>query len=277
MNCLFHPLVGLSPIFACGLAAMQAMNIQTNSEKFFKNMSRPSGVLTAPAQISESTAQRLKDHWEKTYGGDNIGKVAVLGDGLKYEQMTTTPVDAQMVEQLQMSAKQIAATVHVPAYMVGADAIPPNNNVEALQIMYFSQCLQSLIKAIEDCLDEGLGLPYVTGKTLGTQFNLDDLLRMDTATLTQALKEQVTAGITSPNEARQRINLPPATGGDSPMMQQQQFSLEALSERDQAKPFAKPAAPPPAAPAPTPEEDEQRGYMAELLTKDILRKMMEPV
>src|SRR5690606_20577332 len=36
-NCLFHPLVGLSPIFAGGLAAMQGISIQEDSTLFFQN------------------------------------------------------------------------------------------------------------------------------------------------------------------------------------------------------------------------------------------------
>lgn len=57
-NTMFHPLVGLSPIYACGLAALQAQEIQSNSTKFFRNGSRPGGVLTAPAHIEDDTAAR---------------------------------------------------------------------------------------------------------------------------------------------------------------------------------------------------------------------------
>ena len=39
MNCLYHPLVGLSPIYACGLAAQQGLAIQNGSTEFFGNMS----------------------------------------------------------------------------------------------------------------------------------------------------------------------------------------------------------------------------------------------
>lgn len=233
INCLFHPLVGISPLWACALASTQALKILQNSAKFFENMSRPSGILTAPSQISDETAKRLKEEWEKNYTGEKIGRTAVLGDGLKYESMSVDPVDAQLVEQLKLSAESICAVFHVPAYMVGAAAVPPNNNVEALNIKYFGQCLQKFIKRIEDALDDGLGLPYVKGKTLGTMFDLDDLLRMDTATLTAALKDQVGAGITKPNEARQRLNLPPVDGGDTPYLQEQNFSLAALNKRDQ--------------------------------------------
>jgi HK97 family phage portal protein len=262
INCLFHPLVGVSPLFACGLAATKGLRIEENAARFFANQSQPGGVLTAPSEIGDETAKRLKDYFEQNFTGDNAGKVAVLGDGLHYEPMTTNAVDAQLIEQLELSAKQVCACFHVPGYLVGAEPVPPNNNVEALRLDYYLRCLQTLIEGIENSLDDGLGLLGATkeGKTLGVELDLDGLMRMDTATLTAALKEQVTAGITAPNEARRRLNLPPAKGGGSPMMQQQQFSLEALSERDQDKPFSKPPAPTPAAPAlpaPAAVEDEE--------------------
>jgi HK97 family phage portal protein len=254
INCLFHPLVGISPIFACALAATQALRIQRNSAKFFENMSRPSGILTAPAQISDEVANRLKTTWQQNYGGENVGKVAVLGDGLTYTAMSVNPIDAQLVEQLKLSAEQVCAVFHVPAYMVGAAAVPANNNVEALYIKYFGQCLQKYIRRIEDGLDDGMGLTNVPGKVLGTMFDLDDLLRMDSSTLTTTLKDQVGAGITAPNEARQRLNLGPVAGGASPLLQQQNFSLAALAKRDASPdPFGKASTTPAPAPAPEPE------------------------
>jgi HK97 family phage portal protein len=41
---LYHPLCGVSPITACGLAAVQGINIQNNSTRFFENGSRPGGI-----------------------------------------------------------------------------------------------------------------------------------------------------------------------------------------------------------------------------------------
>ena len=103
MNCLYHPLVGVSPLFACGLAAMQGLAIQNNSTTFFGNQSRPSGILTAPGHIKKATADRLKENWEANYSGANYGKVAILGDDLKYQPLSVSAADAQMVEQLKMS------------------------------------------------------------------------------------------------------------------------------------------------------------------------------
>lgn len=256
MECLFHPLVGISPIFAAYLPASQGLRIQKNSEAFFKNMSRPSGILTAPGQISDETAQRLKKSWEENYGSGNIGKLAVLGDDLKYSAMAVNAVDAQLVEQLNLSAEQICSTFHVPAYMIGAAPVPANNNVEALYVQYYTQCLQKLFTSVEDLLDDGLGLT-----TYRTEFDLDDLLRMDSKTLTEVEGIKVQRGIAAPNEARKKFGLLPAVGGESPYLQQQNYSLAALAKRDaQEDPFdtgAPPALPrPPAPPEPSGEEPE---------------------
>ena len=253
---LYHPLVGVSPITACGLAAMQGLNIQQNSAQFFQNGSRPGGILSAPGVISDETAKRLKDHWEQNYTGANSGKIAVLGDGLKYEGMTVNAVDSQLINQLKWTAETVCSTFHVPPYMVGASAPPKYNNVEALNSQYYSQCLQTLMEAIEGLLDDGLGLGAAG---YGTEFDLGDLLKMDTATQYKTYGDGVKNGILAPNEARQKLNLPPTEGGDGPYLQQQNYSLSALAKRDaKADPFApaKPPAPaaPPPAPAPKPAQ-----------------------
>jgi HK97 family phage portal protein len=246
MVALYHPLIGVSPIYACGLAAMQGLKIQANSAAFFANGSKPGGVLTAPGAISDETAGRLKEYWETNFSGQNAGRVAVLGDGLKYEAMTVNPVDADMVNQLKWTASTVCSCFHVPPYMVNIGDAPPYANAEPLLQQYFSQCLQSLITNFETCLDEGLETP----RGIGTQFDIDDLIWMDTATKTKAANEGIGGGALAPDEARFKYyGLGPVLGGDTPYMQQQYFSLRALAERDATNPLAKPAAPAPTADA----------------------------
>jgi HK97 family phage portal protein len=236
MNCLFHPLVGISPIMAAALAASQSMNIQRDSTQFFANRSLPGGLLTAPGAIKKETADRLKEDWETNFGGQNVGKVAVLGDGLTFEPMRVTATDAQLVEQLRWTAEVVCSVFHVPLYKVGAGPTPPYNNIQALNTEYYSQALQMLIESAELAMDEGLK----TGDGLGTEFDICDLLRMDEMTQITVAKEGVSAGIYSPNEARKRSNLPPVEGGDTPYLQQQNYSLAALNKRDSGDdPFGK--------------------------------------
>jgi HK97 family phage portal protein len=238
--CINHPLIGVSPIYACGLAAMQGVKIISNSAKFFTFGARPSGVLSAPGSIDDVTAQRFKEYWENEFAGDKIGKVAVLGNGLKYEPMSMTAVDAQLIEQLKWSAEMVASAFGVPAYKIGVGPLPTYNNIEALDTQYFSQCLQIHIEQIELGLDEGLELP----SSYGTEFDLEGLLRMDTSTAVQAESQAVGAGIKAINEARRRFDLPPVEGGETPYLQQQNYSLKALAERDKTNPLVAPPTPP---------------------------------
>lgn len=263
-NTLFHPLVGLSPVYACGITTLQGLEIQQASTKFFRNGSRPGGVLTAAGQISDDTARRLKEHWETNYTGDNIGKVAVLGDGLKYEAMAVNADDAQLIEILKWSGETICGCFGVPPFMAGVGAAPLNNNVQALWEQYYAQCLQILIESIELCLDEGLGLDSKKdGVTWGTEFDLDDLLRMDTSAMVAAEAEAVKGGIKAPNEARRRLNLGPVKGGETPYLQQQNYSLAALAARDAAgPPKADGAAPTAATPVAANDDTEQQAAAA---------------
>lgn len=266
-NCLFHPLVGLSPIFAAGLAAMQGLSIQEDSTLFFQNGANPGGILTAPGAISDETAQRLKEYWDSNFSGKNAGKVAVVGDGLQYQPMRAKAVDSQLIEQLRWSAEVVCGVYHVPAFMIGVGQEPNYNNVQNLTLRYYSQCLQTLIEAIEALLDEGLGLngELQLGRSLGVEFDLDDLLRMDTVTLYDVA--QKAKGIATLDEQRKRLNLKPVEGGDTIYLQQQDHSLAAIAARDaQLIDLAENP------PAPAEQEPEMSEEDKALFTRATLRK-----
>jgi HK97 family phage portal protein len=259
MECLFHPLVGIAPLWAAYLSTTQGLRIQNNSEAFFKNQSRPGGMLTAPHSINDETAKRLKDEFEANFSGDRMGRLFVGGDGLTYNPMAHTALDSQLVEQLKLSAEQVCSVFHVPAYMIGAGAVPSYTNVVALNQQYYQQCLQKFFNAIEDLIDDGIGLAALNYRT---EFDLKDLMRMDPAAQVELLTKASGGAYMKPNEARADSGLLPVTGGDSLYKQHQDYSLEALAKRDaKDDPFAPATPPKPAAAAPDDDEpidaDEQ--------------------
>jgi HK97 family phage portal protein len=233
-NCLFHPLVGLSPLFAAGVEAMKQLAVQNSSTYFFNNASRPGGILTAPGEISETTAERLKAAWETKFSGENAGKVAVLGDGLKFEAMTMTAEESQLIDQLKWGADAICAAFHMPPFVAGFGPLPANSSVESVMSMYYSLCLKQYVLAFEQCMSDGLGL----GSGSRVQLDEEVLLRMDKSALYKTIAEGIRGGFLAPNEGRKMDNRKPIAGGDTVYLQQQNFSLEALAKRDaQDDPF----------------------------------------
>ncbi|TKT43402.1 phage portal protein [Escherichia coli] len=233
-NCFFHPLIGLPPVYAAGLAATQGI-IFRKIRRLFSEMRQAVGVIEIPGSITEENAKKLKSNWDSGYTGENAGKTAILSNGAKYNPTTFSPVDAQTVEQLKMTAEIVCSVFRVPAYKIGVGQPPSSDNVEALEQQYYSQCLQTLIESIELLLDEALE----TGENESTEFDVTTLLRMDSERRMKTLGDAVKNTLLTPNEARKRENLPPLAGGDALYLQQQNYSLEALSRRDAREdPFA---------------------------------------
>lgn len=272
INPIFHPLVGVSPLFAAGESAAAGLKMITDSSRFFGNGARPGGILSAPGAIADETAQRLKAHWETNYSGENSGKVAVLGDGLTFEPMRMTSVDAQLIEQMKWSAEAVCSAFHVPTFKVGFGETPSYDNVEKQNQVYYSDCLQKQIEDIEVSLNEGLELP----KNIGVQMDLDGLFRMDSKTKLETLGIGVTNKLYTINDGRKRLNLKPVEGGDTVYMQQQDYSLQAIHERDQNSPLLVDETPtePEVAPEPEPT-DEDIEDQARALAAFVLKEMQE--
>jgi phage portal protein BeeE len=161
--------------------------------------------------------------------------------------------------------------------MIGVGPPPPYANVEPLLQQYYSQCIQSLLVNFEKCYEEGVGLlEPVNGTQYGVEFDIDDLIWMDTATRTKAAGDAVHAGALSPDEARWKyFGLGPVTGGDTPYMQQQMFSLKALAVRDASDPFAKPTPAPLASPTPAPPADQLPSGQVAAMARHLLAKALE--
>ena len=103
-----------------------------------------------------------------------------------------------------------------------------------------------------------------TGESLGTEFDTDNLLRMDSVTQMQVLKDA--SGILKIDEMRAKLDRAPTEGGDTVYLQQQNYSLAALAKRDASEDPFKTAGPKPAA-APEPANDDEaeaRAALAEM-------------
>ena len=217
----FHPLIGVSPLTAASLALQQGLAIQRNASKFFQNGARPGGVLVAPGAISAETAASLKRAWDERYSGENVGKVAVLGDGLRFEAMTISAIDAQLIEQLQFTAQDVCRAFNVPAWKIGAGPSAPYTSNEAMSLSYYSDAVQHLVESLELCLDDGLDLPA----NMRVEFDETALLRMDTASRYTAHASAINAGWMTINEVRAKEGLAPVKGGDEVYRQLQDVPL----------------------------------------------------
>jgi phage portal protein BeeE len=159
----------------------------------------------------------------------------VSGDGLKFEPFTIPADQAQLVEQLGWTVEDVARAYLVPLYKISAQKdvkVDP-----AMRQEYYDTVLHPYMNAIESLQAEGLRLP----SKIWALFDVDELLRLDPVARYNKLETGIKAGILSPNEARLSENYSNVVGGESPYLQQQNYSLAALAKRDaQADPVGAP-------------------------------------
>lgn len=256
INPFHHPLIGVPPLVASALAAGKNLRILHNSSRFFENGANPGGLITAPAGMSEDDATAVKTYWNENFQGDNAGKVAVIGADMKFTPFSFNSADSQLVEQMKYSDEQICQPFGLPPFKIGIGSIPAGLGVDAINQLYYADALQPHIEAMENLLDEGLGL----GDRIGIELDLWPLLRMDLGKQADVHTKLTGGGIETPNEGRLAFGLAPLEGGDTVYMQQQDFPLDQV-RKNKIVPAAALPAPTPApdtTPAPDPTTNESK-------------------
>ena len=203
-------LVGLSPLTQLREAIGLAIAGEAHSAALMRNGARPGGVLKHPDKISDEAAQRLRGQWDETFGGQNAGRTALLEEGMSWEQLGMTSVDAQFLEQRRLSIEEIARGFRMPLHMLGVLAGATLNNIEFLSRSYYDQVLMPYLENIEAEYARAFALP----DDVYVEFDVDRLLRADFRTRQEGRRAQLQSGVLSPNEWRRDEGRAPYAGGD---------------------------------------------------------------
>lgn len=218
-----HPLVGVSPIEAAVHSLAVNGSITAHQASFFARMSRPSGVLSSDQKMNREQMRELRAAWEEQSKGMDAGGVPILGSGVKWEPMSVSSQDAQLVDAFNMSINDIARAFRVPLPMIQQHSEGSTyNNVEQLFSHWLSGGLGFMIEHIERAVEKFLKL----GPADVVHFDTDMLLRTDFAARVEGYTSLSQGGLLTINEARRDFgNLPPVPNGDVPYVQQQMVPL----------------------------------------------------
>lgn len=249
MNCLWHPLVGVPPMYAAAASGTLGIRIQSNSEKFFANMSRPSGHLGFKNKVDDEQLKLLKKQFEEGFSGGNLGRLLVTGGDANYASMTIAAEQSQLAEQLKLTTEDVARCFGIPLHKIQAGTIPAYTNVAAYNQQYLDDCLKVHIEPFERLMTDEV----VMKDEYSVELDTSGFMRMDPKARAETREIDMRSGALTINEGRAQENRPPVAGGDTTYLQQQYFSLEALAKRDaQADPFGT------AKPATTPADPQQQ-------------------
>jgi HK97 family phage portal protein len=244
-------LIGESPIKAAALAIGINVALSQSQAAFFSQMRRPSGILSTDQVLSAVQMKQLREAFDEQSRVWAKGGMPILGNGLKFQQLSIDSQDAQLVEAQRMSLEDICRVFGVPPPLVGDLSHATLNNSETLIQHFLSMSLGSYLEHIERSMDRLFGL----GHNEYVELDTSALLRTDFAGRVDGLTKAIQGGLMTPTEARLREGLSPISGGDTAYLQRQMTPLDKIGDLLQAEIDAKNAPPPPPAPAIAAEPD----------------------
>jgi HK97 family phage portal protein len=222
--CMFHPLVGISPLAAAYLPTLKNTKILKRGIEEY-GTKRPFGILTGPAAMSDDDATKAAEWFNKHWPGFDV---AAIGADLSFTPFAGKATDSQMVEQMKYSDEQICQAFGVPPFKISIGAMPSGMTVDQLNLLYYTNALQPLIEHMELLLTEGLGISDPLSVHLDTSL----LLRMDEKTKVDIAAKEVASMLATPNEGRRMRNRSRAAGGDVLFGQMQDIPLSLLAGRN---------------------------------------------
>lgn len=225
------PLGGMSTLHFGRHAFSLARAIDRSAGGMFKNGLRPSGVLTFEKWLSPQQRELAETRLtEKFLGSVNAGKPLVLEGGTKWEQLTINPEDAQMLESRGFSVEEICRFFGVPPFMIGhtEKSTSWGTGLEQQTLGFQKFTLRRRLKRIEQACEKQLLTPADKAAGITIEFNLEGLLRADSAGRARFYQQMTAIGAMTINEVRALENLPPVEGGDVPRMQMQNVPISEI-------------------------------------------------
>jgi HK97 family phage portal protein len=201
-------MLGLSPIAYARESIGLGLGAERYGAKFFGDNATPSGVLTSDQRINPQLAETLQERWEGRHKGKR--RIAVLGDGAKFQPVTIAPDEAQFIQTQKFSVATICRFYGVDPTMMGGET--PGHEAYTSPEMrgtdFLTFSLRPWLYRVERAVS-GLLASTQTAK-----FNAGGFVRATLRDRYEAHRIGIEAGFLTRNEARELEDRPPITGLD---------------------------------------------------------------
>ncbi len=206
-----------------GLPVQQILKDTVNGaaqSQDFMNKLYESG-LTAKATLEytgnigeEAKAALIKSFEEFGSGARNTGKILPVPLGMKLTPLDIKLTDSQFFELKKYTALQIAAAFGVKPNQINNYDKSSYSNSEMQQLSFYVDTVLFIIKQYEEEINYKIQTEDEQDDGYYYKFNEKVLFRTDSKTQMEYLKNGVSSSIIMPNEARQKLDMPNAPGGD---------------------------------------------------------------
>lgn len=213
LNFSYDGIIGVSTL----THARQTLGIATKSEEhasgFFESGGAVSGILTVEGKrLDKGQKDQIYETWDERMSQHPNG-IAVLEGNMKYQPITVSPKDSQLLESRQFNVVDICRFFSVSPVKAFDLSKSSYSTVEATQLQYLTDTALAVITKIEQEINRKVFLRSERGRIIA-EFDTSAILRTDKAAQAAYWKDMFYVGAASPNEIRRENNLSRVDNGD---------------------------------------------------------------
>jgi HK97 family phage portal protein len=202
--------IGMSVITALREAIGLGLAAQEFGARFFGRGSHMSGIVEVPGDLDNDKARQLKERMESRHAGlSNSHTLGILTGGATFKPISISPEDAQFLGTRAAQNLDMAMVFGVPPHMLGqVDRTTSwGTGIEQQSLGFLKYTLAEWVGGFEDAWSAMLPRPQVS------RFNLDALLRTDTAGRFAVYTQARNAAIWTIDEIRAKEDQAPLPDG----------------------------------------------------------------
>jgi HK97 family phage portal protein len=187
---------------------------ENQSSEFLKNGSNSNAYIQAEGSPTPKQVEDIQNRWRNAYN-QLLGtkQIPVMPLGMTVHQLSISPKDAQLLESRQWNITEVARWYSIHPSLLFDNVKQLAGTVEAIQIEYLHTTLQPQLQKIINEFAVKLILPK-DRKTLSLDFDLTDLISMDSSVQAKYYIDMTSNGYFTINDVRKKIGQPWVEGGD---------------------------------------------------------------
>jgi len=207
-------LVGLSPLAHAKKSIGVALAGDDKITHLMSNGAKPTGTLLASNWPTKEQRDALRTEMEGLINGDQT-ELAVLGGGMKFQAMSLTPEDLELLATRRFTLEEICRAFGVPSVLVNdlSASTVWGSGIDSIISGFYKFVLRTYLEKLEISMIVNL-LPRTEWESYELEFDADSILRANLKDRIESTAKQVLSGFMTPNEARKSEGRLPKPNGD---------------------------------------------------------------
>lgn len=202
---------------------------QVSASKVFGNGGKPTGVLMVDGVLKDAQRESLRARFSEMQMG-STSRLYVLEANMKYQQLSLSPEDQQLLESRKYGVEEICRWFNVPPVLVHhANVTTWGSGIEQIVDGFYKLAVRPMLVSIEQATKKRVMTSKQRAR-LTAEMSFDALLRGNAKDRAELYAKNVQNGIMTRNECRQLENLPPMVGADELTAQSNLAPLSMLGQ-----------------------------------------------